>query len=173
MMHLLPPEFANKTKRLRSIAHFSGLETGEIISAIWIYLQDQEQDQQTIDANAIIKKVSSDLYRKNHYDVSILRDNITHEAEHLWFGDLTQTDKTSDEMLLDVLIKYEQKQQVDDSLYANFGGSVDAALAYYGDTKVLSERLKVTRRLAQQIIKKRRETAGQIDLFGPGNGGAQ
>ncbi len=168
MMHLLPPEFRNKSRTFSSIARYSNLEYGEVISAIWVYLQDHAQDHQTIDANAIIKKVSSELRRKNHYDVKIARDKTNAAddgAEHLSLFDLSQKDKINHETPLDILLKLEQRQRVDEFIKNNFGGSEDAARAHFGDTKELSERLKITRRRAQQIIKKRNETAGQLDLF--------
>jgi hypothetical protein len=172
MMHFLPQDFHSKRSKLQSIANYSNLELGEVISAVWIKLHDHAQSKTETEPTAddIIKSVGSEIRRKNHYDVSVARDPAADDeegAEHLSLFDLSQKDKISDLTPLDLLLKYEQKQQVDKFINDNFGGSGDAALAHFGDTKALSELLHVSRRRAQQIVKKRKEeNSDQIDLFG-------
>ena len=171
MMHLLPQDFLDKASKIQSIANYSNLELGGVISAVLIYLQGHAQ-QRT--ADKVIKSVGSEIRRKNHYDINIARDPTEDDddgAEHLSLFDLSQKDRISDLTPLDLLIKYEQKQQVDKFLNDNFGGSEDAALAHFGDTKALSELLNVSRRRAQQIIQKRRDENNQIDFFGIDTGG--
>lgn len=165
MMRFLPQGFHSKTSKLSSIAFYSNLELVEVVSAIWIYLQDHRAIEKT--ADEVIKTVGEELYRKNHYDVRtvLVEEDDEKGAKHLSLFDLSQKDKISDLTPLDLLLKYEQKQQVNDFINANFGGSEDAALAHFGDTKALSELLHVSRRRAQQIIKKRRDENKQIDLF--------
>lgn len=169
MMHLLPCYLPNEQK-IYSIARSSKLKRAEVISALWICLQDHTRMFKTPDE--IFKTVRNELYRKNHYDIKIARNRATdyeEGAEHLSLFDLAHKDRINFQTPLNLLIKYEQKQQVDDFVNANFGGSKDAALATFGDTKALSELLSVTRRRAQQIITKRREENDQIDLFGSSN----
>ena len=171
-MRFLPQEFINKSRWIDRIAHFSNLEKEEVISAILIYLQEHAKNGRT--ADEVIKSVGSEIRRKNHYDINIARDPTEDDddgAEHLSLFDLSQKDRISDLTPLDLLIKYEQKQQVDKFLNDNFGGSEDAALAHFGDTKALSELLNVSRRRAQQIIQKRRDENNQIDFFGIDTGG--
>lgn len=169
MMHLLPQDFLDKASKIQSIANYSNLELGGVISAVLIYLQGHAQ-QRT--ADKVIKSVGSEIRRKNHYDINIARDPVADNeegAEHISLADLSRKDKISDITPLDLLIKYEQKQQVDDFINSNFGWSEDAALGYFGDSKALSELLNVSRRRAQQLIRKRRDENNQIDLFGANN----
>ena len=139
-MRVLPTEFKNCKKLMRQIAARDRLEFEEVISETWSYLSEGKH----IDADTTMSAVSSRLRRLNHF-------------EHRTISDTLLTHDTVDERNvdpLDLLIKREMKQQVKDFISANFGGSEDAALAHFGDTKALADYLCVTRRRAQQIIKK-------------------
>ena len=170
MMRLLPPDFSDKKSKLRRISNYSNLEIGEVISAVWIKVHDHAQSEIGLTADQVIKTVSEELYRKNHYDIKTARDpaaNAEQGAEHLSLFDLADSkDRISDQTPLDLFIKYEEKQLVDRFINDNFGGSEDEHLAHFGDTKALSELLNVSRRRAQQIVKNRREENNKIDLFG-------
>lgn len=170
-MHFLPPEFRDKASKLHKVTFYSNLEIVEVVSAVWICLQDHTTADKT--ADEVIKTDGRELYRKNHFEVKVAHDDKydEEEADHLFVFDLGNNGTISDHTPRDILLQEEQKQQVRDYINANYGGNIDSAMAHFGDTKTLSEMLALTRKRAQQIIKERIES-NQIDSFGRDNSGS-
>lgn len=151
-MHILPSELQYCSKFMRLIAYRDRLQLDEVIIAKLVYVAECKH----INKGVALSAVSSRLCRLSHYE----RRTIT-DTRIPW--DLCDDRNQGP---LDLLIKYEQKQHVDDLIYTILCGRENADIRYLGDAKALTEQLHVSRRRAQKIIKKWKDDGNQRGFVG-------